>query len=77
MQRSTGSWPLRPVRTDYRTTLNPYEWCSDVAPGFADISVMQPFDLIALALAGAAGYSLLWLVRHELAVRRVRSRPPV
>jgi hypothetical protein len=38
---------------------------------------MQPFDLIALALAGAAGYSVLWLVRHELAVRRVRSRPPV
>jgi hypothetical protein len=28
---------------------------------------MQPFDLIALALAGAAGYSVLWLVRHELA----------
>ena len=77
MQRSTGSCPFRPVRTDYRTTPNPYEWCSDVAPGFADISVMQPFDLIALALAGAAGYSVLWLVRHELAVRRVRSRPPV
>jgi hypothetical protein len=38
---------------------------------------MQPFDLIVLALAGATGYSVLWLVRHELAVRRVRSRPPV
>ena len=77
MQRSTGSCPLRPVRRDYRAARNPYERCSDGAPRFADISVMQPFDLIALALAGAAGYSVLWLVRHELAVRRVRSRPPV
>jgi len=77
VQRSTGSCPFRPVRRDHRAARNPYEWCSDGAPRFADISVMQPFDLIALALAGAAGYSVLWLVRHELAVRRVRSRPPV
>lgn len=77
MQRSTGSCPLRPVRTDYRAARNPYEWCSDVAPGFADISAMQPFDLIMLTLAAATGYSVLWLVRHERAVRRVRSRPRV
>ncbi len=76
MQRSTGSWPVRPVRTDYRTGRNPYEWCSDVERGFEHISVMQPFDLVMLALAGATGYSVVWLVRHERAVRRLRSRPP-
>jgi hypothetical protein len=75
VQRSTGSWPLRPVRTDYRTALNPYEWRSDEAPGFVDISAMQPFDMVMLALAGATGYSVVWLVRHERAVRRLRSRP--
>ena len=77
MQRSTGSWPLQPVRTDYQTALDPYEWCSDVAPGFADIPRMQALDLVMLALAGVAGYSLMWVVRHERAVRRLRSRPPV
>jgi hypothetical protein len=55
---------------------NPYEWCSDGEPRCADISVMQPFDLVMLVLAGATGYSLLWLVRHERGVRRLRSRPP-
>lgn len=77
MQRSTGYWPLRPVRTDYRPALNPYEWCSDGERGFADISAMQPLDLVILALAGATGYSVVWLVRHERAVRRLRSRPRV
>jgi hypothetical protein len=37
---------------------------------------MQGFDLVVLALAGVAGYSLIWLVRHERAVRRFRSDPP-
>jgi hypothetical protein len=37
---------------------------------------MQPFDLVTLALAGVTGYAVLWLVRHERAVRRLRSRPP-
>jgi len=37
---------------------------------------MQAFDLVAVVLAGVASYSLIWLVRHERAVRRVRSQPP-
>jgi hypothetical protein len=37
---------------------------------------MQPFDLIVIAIAGVTGYSLVWLVRHERAVRRFRSQPP-
>jgi hypothetical protein len=77
VQRSTGYWPLRPVRTDYRAGRNPYEWCSDGEPRFADISAMQPLDLIMLALAAVSGYSVVWLVRHERAVRRLRSRPRV
>ena len=76
MQRSTGSWSLRPVRTGYPTASNRNEWCSDVGPRFPDIRVMQPLDLIALAIAGLTGYSIFWLVRHERAVRRFRSQPP-
>jgi len=77
VQRSTGSWPLRPVRRDYRTTPNPYEWCSDAGRRFPDIRTMQPFDLIVIAITGLTGYSLVWVVRHERAVRRLRSRPRV
>ena len=76
MQRSTGSWPFRPVRTGYRIASNPYEWCSDARARLPDIRAMQPFDLIVLAIAGLTGYSLVWLVRHERAVRRFRSQPP-
>jgi hypothetical protein len=37
---------------------------------------MQPFDLFVLTIAAATGYSVFWLVRHERAVRRLRSQPP-
>ena len=76
MQRSTGSWPFRPVRTGYRELSNPYEWCSDARAGVTHIPAMQPMDLVALAALALTGYSILWVVRHERAVRRFRSRPP-
>jgi hypothetical protein len=37
---------------------------------------MQALDLMVLAAVAATGYSIFWLVRHERAVRRLRSRPP-
>jgi len=77
VQRSTGSWPFRPVRTDYRTAPNPYERRSDATPGTADISGMQPMDLIVAGTVAVLGYAILWVVRHERAVRRIRSQPRV
>ena len=76
MQRSTGSWSLRPVRTGYRTSRNPYEWCSDDGRPLTDIAGMQPIDVIVAGMVAAAGYAILWIVRHERAVRRLRSQPP-
>jgi hypothetical protein len=77
VQRSTGSWALLPVRTDYPTAPNPYERCSDGECGFADISGMQPMDLIVAGTVAVLGYAILWVVRHERAVRRIRSQPRV
>jgi len=76
VQRSTGSWPFRPVRTGYRTPSNPYEWCSDAGPDLTDIPPMQPIDIVVLGALAITGYSLFWVVRHERAVRRLRSQPP-
>ena len=76
MQRSTGSWPFRPVRTGYPTVSKAYEWCSDEEPRVTDIRAMQALDLIALGAIAITGYLIVWVVRHERAVRRFRSQPP-
>jgi hypothetical protein len=55
---------------------NPYEWCSDAGPRLTDIRAMQAMDLIVLAALAVSGYSILWVVRHERAVRRLRSQRP-
>jgi hypothetical protein len=76
VQRSTGSWPFRPVRTGYPARSNPYEWCSDAEPPLTDIPAMQAIDIVVLGTLAVTGYSVFWVVRHELAVRRLRSQPP-
>jgi hypothetical protein len=37
---------------------------------------MQPMDVIVASALAITGYSILWIVRHERAVRRFRSQPP-
>jgi hypothetical protein len=41
-----------------------------------DIPAMQPIDAVVLGALAITGYSLFWVVRHELAVRRYRAQPP-
>jgi hypothetical protein len=41
-----------------------------------DIRGMNPMDLVVLGALAITGYSVLWIVRHERAVRRFRSQPP-
>jgi hypothetical protein len=55
---------------------NPYEWCSDARPSVTDIRAMQPMDLVAFVALAVTGHSILWIVRHERAVRRLRAQPP-
>jgi hypothetical protein len=76
VQRSTGSWSLRPVRRGYRRSRNPYEWCGDEAVPLTHIADMQPIDVIVAGMVAVAGYTIVWVVRHERAVRRFRSQPP-
>jgi hypothetical protein len=38
---------------------------------------MQPMDVIVAGTVAVLGYAILWVVRHERAVRRIRSQPRV